>query len=61
MIKLVRKIFSRLFFFELDHRDENSVFLAGFGRSGTTWIFDIINYKNEYRYTFELFHPLKKE
>jgi hypothetical protein len=37
-----------------DYRD--SVFLAGTGRSGTTWVSDIINYKNEYRYVFEPFY-----
>jgi Sulfotransferase family len=37
-----------------DYRD--SIFLAGTGRSGTTWVSDIINYKNEYRYVFEPFH-----
>jgi hypothetical protein len=35
----------------------SSVFLAGTGRSGSTWLSDIINYKNEYRYLFEPFHP----
>lgn len=40
-----------------DHR--NSVFLAGSGRSGTTWVADIINYRNEYRYIFEPFHRHK--
>lgn len=33
-----------------------SIFLAGSGRSGTTWISNIINYNNEYRYLFEPFH-----
>jgi hypothetical protein len=40
-----------------DHRA--AVFLAGTGRSGTTWVSDIINYANEYRYMFEPFHPQK--
>jgi hypothetical protein len=44
---------------ELNHDQENAVFLAGVGRSGTTWISDIINYKNEYRYIFEPFHPYR--
>jgi hypothetical protein len=38
-----------------DHR--NSVFLAGSGRSGTTWVSEIINHRNEYRLVFEPFHP----
>ncbi len=42
-----------------DHRD--SVFLAGSGRGGTTWVSEIINYGGEYRYVFEPFHPGKVE
>lgn len=34
-----------------------SIFVSGTGRSGTTWLADIINYRNEYRYIFEPFHP----
>jgi hypothetical protein len=45
--------------YELNHDQDNTVFLAGVGRSGTTWISDIINYKNEYRYIFEPFHPYR--
>lgn len=42
---------------------KNTTILAGVGRSGTTWIADCINYKQEYRYLFEPFNrftPLKK-
>jgi hypothetical protein len=38
-----------------DHRD--SVFLAGSGRGGTTWIAEMINYDNAYRFIFEPFNP----
>ena len=38
-----------------DHR--RSVFLAGTGRSGGTWLSEIINQHNEYRIIFEPFHP----
>jgi hypothetical protein len=38
-----------------DHR--KSIFLAGTGRSGGTWLADIINQRNEYRFIFEPFHP----
>jgi hypothetical protein len=37
----------------------NTILLAGTGRSGTTWVSNIINYKHEYRYMFEPFNPLK--
>jgi hypothetical protein len=59
MLKPFRKIFSRLFFIDLDHDYKNSVLLAGVGRSGTTWLSDIINYDGEYRYMHEPFHPYR--
>jgi hypothetical protein len=34
-----------------------SVFLAGSGRSGTTWLSEIINHRRGYRYVFEPFNP----
>lgn len=41
----------------IDYGDyRRSVFLAGTGRSGTTWITNIINYANAYRLMFEPFH-----
>jgi Sulfotransferase family len=36
-----------------------SVFLAGSGRSGTTWVSNIINHGGGYRVVFEPFHPDK--
>ena len=36
-----------------------TIFLAGSGRSGTTWIQEIINYDNSFRIMFEPFHSLK--
>ncbi|MEO1295407.1 MAG: sulfotransferase [Cyanobacteria bacterium J06636_16] len=39
----------------------NSVFLAGVSRSGTTWLSDVLNYKNQYRYLFEPFFPAEVE
>lgn len=41
----------------LDSDYRNSVFLAGSGRSGTTWLSEIVNHRNEYRYIFEPFYP----
>jgi hypothetical protein len=46
---------------DLNRDYRNTIFLAGSGRSGTTWVSDIINYKDEYRYVFEPFHPEKVE
>src|ERR1700694_6133799 len=39
----------------LSHK--SAVFLAGSGRSGTTWIASLINYKGDYRYITEPFNP----
>lgn len=36
-----------------DHH--NTTFLAGSGRGGTTWIAELINYDNEFRFMFEPF------
>ena len=44
---------------DLNRDYRNAVFLAGSGRSGTTWLSEIINYRNEYRYIFEPFYPDK--
>lgn len=38
-----------------DHRE--SVFIAGTGRGGGTWLSEIINQQNDYRLVFEPFHP----
>ncbi|HZM95343.1 MAG TPA: hypothetical protein VFB92_18065 [Vicinamibacterales bacterium] len=40
---------------DADHR--KSIFLAGTGRGGGTWLSEIINQNNEYRLVFEPFHP----
>ena len=36
-----------------------TVFLAGSGRSGTTWLSGIVNHDSDYREVFEPFHPGK--
>jgi hypothetical protein len=36
---------------------DDTIFLGGSGRSGTTWLSDVINFENSYRYLFEPFHP----
>ncbi len=40
-----------------DHK--RSIFLAGSGRSGTTWLSEIINQGGGYRFVFEPFNPAK--
>jgi hypothetical protein len=44
---------------ELNADPGRTVLLAGVGRSGTTWISNIINSGNNFRYIFEPFHPFK--
>ena len=48
---------SRRVFIDLNRDCQRSVFLAGDGRSGTTWLSEIINCDNRYRFLFEPFHP----
>ena len=38
-------------------KPDDSIILAGMGRSGTSWAGDIINYDNSYRVVFEPFFP----
>lgn len=55
--KEVKELRGQLFL-DLNRETKNSIILVGMGRSGTTWISNIINYNNEFRYMFEPFHPL---
>lgn len=34
----------------------NTILVAGSGRSGTTWLSELINYNNDYRFIFEPYH-----
>ncbi|MGQ0618316.1 MAG: sulfotransferase [Panacagrimonas sp.] len=56
-MKLLQRLRSALFY---DYGDiRGSVFLAGSGRSGTTWVEEVLNHDNEYRVLFEPFHSRK--
>jgi|SRR5579872_1190844 len=46
-------------FFDLNPDLKSSIFLGGVGRSGTTWVSDVINARNDYRLMFEPFYPEK--
>ena len=39
-----------------DHR--KTTVLAGSGRGGTTWLAELINYENDYRFMFDLIEPI---
>jgi len=42
---------------DLNYDPSKSIFLGGSGRGGTTWIAELINYDNSYRFIFEPFYP----
>jgi len=42
-----------------NHDLKNSVFVAGSGRAGTTWLAEIVNADNSFRDIFEPFNPTK--
>lgn len=46
-----------LFYLDRGGGHTDTVFLAGSGRSGTTWLSDLINHRGEYRLIFEPFYP----
>ena len=48
-------------YIDYDLRAKNTVFLAGTSRSGTTWLSNIINYNNDFRYIFEPFFEKEVE
>lgn len=56
--KLVKALNTR-FFIDYGTSYEDTVFLAGTSRSGTTWMSNVINYKKQYRYMFEPLHEKK--
>lgn len=58
--KLQRGIHSRLYV-DANAHHEASVLVAGTGRSGTTWVSDIVNFHNDHRVLFEPFYPQKVE
>lgn len=45
----------RQLYVDTDGDYRNTTFLAGSGRGGTTWIAELINFDNEYRFMFEPF------
>jgi hypothetical protein len=56
--KLIRYLHKKAFL-DLGRDHRSAILLAGTGRSGTTWVSEIINARNEYRYMFEPFYPYR--
>jgi hypothetical protein len=42
-----------------NNRIDHSLFLNASGRSGSTWVSEVIKYRNDYRLIFEPFHPYR--
>jgi hypothetical protein len=59
MRKFEKKLLTHLFFDAGDYR--RTVIVAGTGRSGTTWVEEVINSRNDFRIMFEPFHSKKVE
>lgn len=57
--KAIRKLKPQRKFFYDNAPIENTIFVAGAARSGTTWLQNIINYSFDYRVMFEPFHSGK--
>jgi len=56
-IEKIGSIIRGQIYFENNKSYKNTVLLCGSGRSGTTWLANIINNDNSFRYMFEPFHP----
>jgi hypothetical protein len=52
---LLLDLLSKVFYVDLAGGAEHSVFLAGGGRSGTTWVMELINARRDHRVVFEPF------
>jgi hypothetical protein len=49
---------ARYAYLDLHTEAEHTILVAGSRRSGTTWLGEVINYRNDRRTMFEPFHPL---
>lgn len=54
--KLQRTLWGRAFL-DVGGDQRRTLYVAGGGKSGTTWIAELLNYRNEYRYMFEPLTP----
>lgn len=58
LFKIKKRLYDQ-WLLDLNADYHNTIFLAGTARSGTTWLSNIINYRNQYRYIFEPFYPAR--
>lgn len=52
------RLSARSLYLDLHTHNRETVLLVGSRRSGTTWLSETINYRNDFRKIFEPFHPL---
>ena len=57
LAKRFRKILARNLYVPIPVDPTRSIIVAGSGRSGTTWVSEIINFDNRYRFIFEPIRP----
>lgn len=57
LIRRTRKVLARNLYVPIRVDPSRSIIVAGSGRSGTTWISEIINFDNRYRFIFEPIRP----
>lgn len=57
LLRRVRKSVIRGMYITATAELDKSVIIAGSGRSGTTWLSEIVNFNNEYRFIFEPIRP----
>lgn len=63
MRKIYLRIKNRLkhIFIDLDISKDSTILISGMGRSGTTWLSELLNYNHSFRDVFEPFLPYKVE
>jgi hypothetical protein len=62
LLNFIRLIFFtpiQRYFFKNNKGYDKIIWLIGSGRSGTTWVSSLINYRGNFRESFEPFHPVK--
>lgn len=54
--RVQRNLWGRVFL-DVGGDQRSTLYVAGSGRSGTSWVAELLNYRNEYRYMFEPLTP----
>src|SRR6187399_1070237 len=52
------RVSPRSVYLDLHTEADHTILVAGSRRSGTTWLGEVVNYRNDRRTLFEPFHPL---